>query len=84
MASKFEVVLTGVLNKSETEANIRKQISNIEKSLSVKIDTKVKVDGIKDTTSGLTNVGNAAKTSTKHVQGLGDQLGKFAQWQIIR
>lgn len=83
MASKFEVVLTGVLNKTETEANIRKQIGDIEKSLSLKIDTKINTDSVKSATSGINNLGDAAKSAKSHTQGLSDQLGKFAQWQIV-
>lgn len=83
MASKFEVVLTGVLNKTETEANIRKQIKNIENSLSLKIDTKVNTDSVKSATSGINNLGDAAKNAKSHTQGLSDQLGKFAQWQLV-
>jgi len=84
MASKFEVLLTGTLDKKDTDLKIREQIKSIEKNLSLKIDPKVSTAGIKGASSSIGQIGTAAKTSTKHVQNLGDQLGKFAQWQIVR
>ena len=83
MASKFEVILTGSLDNKITTDNIQNQIKNIEKSLSMQIDTKINTNSIKSAKGSVSDLGDAAKNSKAHVQGLSDQLGKFAQWQII-
>lgn len=83
MATKFEVLLQATLDKAKSDAQLRKDIKEIEKGLAIDLNLKADSKSANQIKNAISGVGNAAKNSKDHVQGLGDIVDKFSRWQIV-
>lgn len=83
MASKFEILLQARLDKTNSDAQIRKDIKDIEKSLSLNLNLKADSKSANEIKKAINGIGSSAKQANEHVQGLGDIASKFSRWQII-
>lgn len=83
MASKFEILLQATLDKTASDAQLRKDIATLEKNLSLNLDLKADSKSATQIKNALSSVGDAAKKAQEHTQGLGDIVSKFSSWQIV-
>lgn len=78
--TKFQVIVTAKLDDNSAK-NIQKQLNEISNNTKLKINADT--SQIDNVTKSLNEAGNSAKTTSTHMQGLGDIISKFSSWQIV-
>lgn len=83
MASKFEILLQATLDKSNSRAQIEKDIAQIEKGLNINLNLKADTKSASEMKSAINGIGKSAQEANGHLQNLGDIANKFSRWQIV-
>ena len=83
MASKFEILLQATLDKSNSRAQIEKDIAQIEKGLNINLNLKADTKSASEMKSAINGIGKSAQEANGHLQNLGDIANKFSRWQVV-